>query len=577
MKPSSSPVALVAISSLGLLFGDTSHPCGPKVLFPSEVCRTQYSYLAESSKDGEVRILLPHAQEGERISARIDIVPAGPAESEADQRRRLSNMVLSWSANRALAGSGLLVWTVPHPTPRPGRRDWLAIGSSLHADPFLPSTDAYLTAPLRDEQKMSNPAYSLAPYQFGSTPIQILGPFSGDLRNTVVTVGSEKAEIIAESSSGVLFRPPQQLSGPQEVTVTEQGATATSLIHLLNIQFESVAVRDPSKNEEVRVTVSGLSAIAMPLRMLAATCSLSWGTNLRLLNGQKAGRFPQCTSISTERREYLIRSEGISPSGVWYQNVTLRRLHQRGEPADGLLDAFYGKAGDEPRIAFDVQPIFDRKVDAAAISSSIGSWQNITETKLSALLADRVRRDFNQQLSLLEQYADDFQGSLTHANDFVESVVRLYLYEVRQKASGKQELAGSGRFRLFAQAPRTSGYAKTMNEAPYKVARFLKEMRERYLLNLGWVEFRSEPARMQVREGETKFLTETADVVSFSPGRHSIVVEGFGQHCAWILDIVEGPPARAYECPGKPSKDRSEIYGVSARQKSEAGTVTGLF
>lgn len=101
-----------------------------------------------------------------------------------------------------------------------------------------------------------------------------------------------------------------------------------------------------------------------------------------------------------------------------------------------------------------------------------------------------------------------------------------------------------------------------MLSSAYSVKQFLKELMQHYLLEIGNIEFASNPDHMKVWDKESSpcvqpdefrycYLGDTRDEFGFSTGIHHIKVEGGGRHCVLELDVVPG--FMTVNCPDAPS------------------------
>src|SRR5271165_2050945 len=99
------------------------HPCGADFLAQAVSCRARYSLFYSENVVDTLKLVIPHAREGEVVSARvyIDFTSYRPDDRkyEAEWRERLSKTTLVWGANRSQASDGVVVWRVP-----PGLGSW---------------------------------------------------------------------------------------------------------------------------------------------------------------------------------------------------------------------------------------------------------------------------------------------------------------------------------------------------------------------------------------------------------------------------------------------------------------------
>jgi hypothetical protein len=230
----------------------------------------------------------------------------------------------------------------------------------------------------------------------------------------------------------------------------------------------------------------------------------------------------------------------------------------------GFAKMMAGDYPGEPPLSLDVAPLYDNKISPNTIRRTMASWQRDTGTTLSDADASKIRRSFERKdsLSLLTNYSEQYDGQFYRADDFVQAVVRMYLFETRRKAMGTQKSELSVRpSELRKVAYGQTSPAKTPKFSD-TVFEFLTNLRDRYLLKTGWLEFdscRDHP--MGVWDGEN-LLGKTSDEFGFSEGIHNIKVEGIGGKCTWDLDVIPGLlPARW--CPEIPSDGRPHCPAIS--------------
>ena len=94
----------------------------------------------------------------------------------------------------------------------------------------------------------------------------ITGPFDGDSSNTKVEVGGSRMPVIAESTTGVTIEIPTTVIGPNNVTVNENGQTATGRFRALKIDLTAPKTSLlKGESTELHVEVQGLQGITQPV------------------------------------------------------------------------------------------------------------------------------------------------------------------------------------------------------------------------------------------------------------------------------------------------------------------------
>ena len=522
--------------------------CGDIYLLQSTVCRSRYAYWSSGLSDGSIELLLPAARPGSRVSARIWVTPKSTAQPlAAKQREDLGTVILGWGGNRTVASDGVLSWIVPFELPDQeitpqGYRMQVhdrPEGRSVDGD-VRPTASA---APLRPLQSFSNGEFRTAPFQFVGSPIEIIGSFNGDLRKTKVTVGGQEAEILAESESGLIFMAPSSTSGRQELMVTEGDTTARAAVVFLNEEMSGTL------HSSWKIMLFGLRDFGSAPRLLTYTCG-TYGIVWKVLNGERVGRFPQCAK-GGERRAFAL---DMLPRDSGSDEGRIVEVTYKEKLRKGLRSAVGIGADNQAFFAFDVQPNFDSTLDAKMIRSSIEAWENDVGTEISASVADEVAHEFEQAMPRIRETAEGYDGVFARAQDCLNAIIRLYLYELRRRSSGSESTFAWGPALRF-QSP-GAGRISIITRISYSVRNFLTDLSDKYRLNFGWLEITSTPADMSVRENG-KLLTETNDEISFTPGTHSIVVEGFNLRCTWTIAVIAGLPTQPYDCTAKISQPKT--------------------
>lgn len=547
-------IALLLLSECSLCLGaERWGSCGPAFLAQSLVCREKYTTFHYTEAGNTVWLQLPYTRPGELISSRIFVKWDDEEQKgnpfHADQLARLEDGMLIWGENKAVVRDGIVVWRVPF-----GAEEWFKY---MYGIPMKPARAGGLEIPISSSiqnyapkrllRPMNDGEHFMSPVEATEAPVEISGPFNGDLRQTSVRVGSQDAEIIAESQSGLIFKTPKGIEGPQVITLIEGAQTAVGSVRFVTVRL--------SDNSNLGVEIGGLSSIGSPIRMLISTCSFPYMTPaFSVQSGIAAGRFRECRprdagepKAKSQRRQLSIEPTAVSPGGLWSTNLTLSFIRRSQIP---FLDSLIaGDAGDPP-IVIDFAPLFETQATKQIIGSTIESWQRGTGIRLPDATVQKVRSDFIGYLPRLQEWAVAYDGLFYRADDFIASIVRLYLYTARDRSGARQvglRAANTstvvGRF-LMQQSrdPRKDG-------ALYSVAKFMSDLRDHYLLKIGFIEFKSDPPRvfMNIREGGSS-LGQTDDEIGFTVGKHRVLVGEGDEACPFVLDIIEGPSTTPFIC-----------------------------
>lgn len=100
-------------------------------------------------------------------------------------------------------------------------------------------------------------------------PVEIKGPFDGDVRTTEITIGGQPVTALAESRRSVFFISPEQKLGPNEITIKENGVETKGNYRNLGVRL-SAPKTNLLKGESttVTITVEGLNGIQQNVPLL---------------------------------------------------------------------------------------------------------------------------------------------------------------------------------------------------------------------------------------------------------------------------------------------------------------------
>ena len=164
--------------------------------------------------------------------------------------------------------------------------------------------------------------YSTPPFGQAGRPISVAGPFDGDFNNTLIKLGSETAQFLAESPRKVVVRSPANLIGPATIEVNERGRVVA------RCKYQSIRVRlaadklNLTRGEQTMLTVTlyGLDGVTSPLPLQLTNASPS---TVRMGGGD--------TQIITANPEYFT-------GGVFTANRTLTGVREGGFNINAVVD-----------------------------------------------------------------------------------------------------------------------------------------------------------------------------------------------------------------------------------------------
>jgi len=93
-------------------------------------------------------------------------------------------------------------------------------------------------------------------------PIEMTGPFDGEIVNTEVTIGGKKANIVAQSPRKTLFESPRDVVGPTEIELTQGDVTLKDEYRnvALNLSADKLRLKK-GEQTTLRVKVMGLQGL----------------------------------------------------------------------------------------------------------------------------------------------------------------------------------------------------------------------------------------------------------------------------------------------------------------------------
>ena len=218
---------------------------------------------------GSVTVNVPaDASAGDTISGTVVAAPAGetPQQRETNQSD-LSGFVVDWQGQPASVPQGRYRWTIPVAA-RSGsialvlrNRDGRAISqAAVPVSPFPASPDAPSSAPfeLPIDGQVGQPAI-------------IRGQTDGTLPPVDITVGTERADVLAVSPRQIVFRVPEAGSGVLPLRVTRGGQMQDGSMRVLRIRLTATGtplqLMKPGQKATVTMTADGLQGITQPVTL----------------------------------------------------------------------------------------------------------------------------------------------------------------------------------------------------------------------------------------------------------------------------------------------------------------------
>jgi len=99
-------------------------------------------------------------------------------------------------------------------------------------------------------------------------PVSIIGQFDGDYSNTTLQLANQEIEILAESPRELLFNCPDNISGFNDISITEKKQTFESEIRIIDLQLSASKTKlKTGEQTKVQILVSGLEGLNSELRV----------------------------------------------------------------------------------------------------------------------------------------------------------------------------------------------------------------------------------------------------------------------------------------------------------------------
>ncbi len=218
---------------------------------------------------GTVYVNLPDdLAAGETFSVVVNPVPAGPdPQAREKQVRELATYGVELAGTRAATSEQIRTFAIP------AGASALKIRLLDDAGKTLGEVDA----PLGPGGAPST-GYTIPSLSQGGGPLQVAGPFDGDLGNSSVRINGQDADPIGESPRQLVVRGPEEGQAETSVEVRDRGAVVTAGVYRnVNVQLSAGAttLRSGQKTTlTIRVTgVEGLEE-TLPVRLTNRTPSV---------------------------------------------------------------------------------------------------------------------------------------------------------------------------------------------------------------------------------------------------------------------------------------------------------------
>ncbi len=224
---------------------------------------------------GKIKVNVPDdASAGDTLSGTVFAYPAGKTvKQQAKNEDELNGYVVEVQNKKTPVAKKVLEWSVP--AAAGGTVAYLILrdrGGREVAQTTLPIKPAPTvpteTVPTETVPKTTETStgFHLPTVSQAGRPLNIPGPFDGDSKTTNVTIGGEKAEVLAESPRKTTVQAPREPVGLQPIHVQKGNVEADGMVRNLGIKLTSPDTKI-LKNKETSVSaeVSGLDGLKTPI------------------------------------------------------------------------------------------------------------------------------------------------------------------------------------------------------------------------------------------------------------------------------------------------------------------------
>jgi len=241
-----------------------------------------YELTAETLLYGDLKVYLPDDMAaGDTISGTVVAEPKGNTEEErARNKDTLEGYVVEIGDQKVSASKGMFMWSVPASAPQMKPKYSLRIievsaGKELASAQLPVITSLPKTTPTQTQTPSD---YHLPTIGQQGHPVEITGPFDGNLSNTTLNwtaVRGENAEnvsgsfeILAESPRKCVVMSPHNFAGPVDVSLKERNVEAKGAFRNVGVRL-SAPKTNLTKGESTTLTVQieGLQRIQEPVSL----------------------------------------------------------------------------------------------------------------------------------------------------------------------------------------------------------------------------------------------------------------------------------------------------------------------
>lgn len=207
--------------------------------------------------EGRVVVLLPgDLAPGDTISGTVIRTPKGVGEEAIRNGSILNGLVISIEEELPKKGEQQPTWIIPTMT------TGAVVLMMLETPEGKPVAECSVPTLPEPVQPFHEGKFSCDPVVQAGTPIQVQGPFDGNLDNTSGKCGSEELSPIAESPRSCVYVGMPTSAGPTNVSIQEADKNASLPCNVAAVQLSaSKATLLEGEKATVTMTVSGLQGV----------------------------------------------------------------------------------------------------------------------------------------------------------------------------------------------------------------------------------------------------------------------------------------------------------------------------
>lgn len=456
---------------------------------------------------GTIRANLPDdVAAGDTISGTVTAEPSG---SNPEER----------SANSATL-TGYVVEIEHHPaSPKERRLSWLVPPTANALSVLLRDPAGHVvshrTIPVAPQAAPDPAQVPAAPDDFDMPSVgqpmrsyAINGRFTGDARNTAVSLGGKPAEVLAESPRRAVFQVPDGITGSTRIELRERDLALAQNFRVLQVILAGNTDLIRGQRSELTIKVSGLQGITEPAEMTLANTS----PGVVLISGAQVQHFQ-------------IAPREVGPDGVYLTTRTMT----------GVMRGAFNIS------AFVREQPLDRFDTRRTVAATLARWQENTGIAISSraqVLIERSVRDAKNELNRLLKA----QSERAAPQSLVSALVRSYCFQLRDYQRGILTAAApasppsparSTLVHAFLGAPAAGPQSITEQDvAKHSFADFLSRLVATLSgsMELAEMEVCSEPdAALIVIDSKRMGSTNASFVVSL--GHHEVSINGPAKSC----------------------------------------------